>query len=208
MKINRIILIIAIIFSLQSSLFAGSGIWKSLIVPGWGEKQLDYDKRGNLLLFAEFALWAGLTYSNDQYSSYKNSYINHGQNYAGVNWINKNDLYAANVGNYTCLSYDDCGDEAYNEIIRKETFGNDIGYPETEEYKWNWENRTERLRYDTWRNKSKNYNDIKGFIVGGMILNRIISVIDVVILERKNKLSSQLYRQDNDNMMLKIFYNF
>ena len=206
MKTNKIILIISTFLLLISSLF-GSEIWKSFIVPGWGEKQLNHDKRGNLLLFTEFALWTALTYSNDQYSGYKSNYINHGEYFAGVDWENKNDLYAANVGNYTCLSYDDCGDEAYNEIKRRNFLFNDI-YPEGGEYEWNWESRDERLKYDTFRNKSKNYNDIKGFIIGGMIVNRIISVIDVVILERKNTLTSELYRQDNDNMTLKIFYNF
>jgi len=206
MKTNKIILIISF-FLLSTSSLLGTQMWKSLIVPGWGEKQLKHDKRGNLLLFTEFALWTALSYSNDQYSGYKSSYINHGEYFAGVDWKNKNDLYAANVGNYTCLSYDDCGDDAYNEIKRRNFLFDDV-YPEDEGYEWNWESRDERLRYDTWRNKSKNYKDIKGFIVGGMIVNRIISLIDVVVLERKNKLSSELYKQDDDNMMLKIFYNF
>ena len=206
MKTNKTFLIF-FTFLFNFSLFGGPGIWKSLVVPGWGEKHLDYEKRGNILLFAEFALWTGLSYTNDQYSTYKKSYINHGEYFAGIDWDDKNDLYAANVGNFTCLSIDDCGDEAYNEIKRRSFLYDDM-YPEGEGYDWNWLSREERLKYDTWRNKSKTYDDLKGFIVGGMIVNRIISVIDVVMLERKNKLSSQLYKKNNDEMILKIFYNF
>tara|TARA_B110000116_G_C16628390_1_gene487119 strand:+ start:182 stop:805 length:624 start_codon:yes stop_codon:yes gene_type:complete len=207
MKKNKFILILSLFLLFNSSLF-GTEIWRSFIIPGWGEKQLNHDKRGNMLLFTELALWTAFTYSNNQYSSYKNSYIIHGKYFAGVEWKNKNDVYAANVGNYTCLLEDDCGNEAYNVIIRQQTIGNDIGYPEIEEYRWNWESRDERLKYDTWRNKSKNYGDMKGFIIGGMIINRIISVIDVIILERKNILTSELYQNSNNDTMLKIFYNF
>ena len=206
MKKNKFILIFSLFLLFNSSLF-GTEIWRSFIIPGWGEKQLNHNRRSNFLLVTEFALWTAFTYSNDQYSSYKNNYIVHGKYFADVEWENKNDLYAANVGNYTCLSYDDCGDEAYN-IIKAQSFLYDDIYPEDEGYHWNWESRNERLRYDTWRNKSKNYGDMKGFIIGGMIINRIISVIDVIILERKNILTSELYQNSNNDTMLKIFYNF
>ena len=205
MKKHKLILFISITIIFHSSLFGS--VWKSFIVPGWGEKSLNHDKRGNILLFTEFALWAAFAYTDDQYSSYKNNYIVHGEYFADVNWDNKNDLYAANVGNYTCLSFDDCGDEAYN-IIKSQNFLYDEMYPEGEGFDWNWENRDERLKYDTWRNKSKNYNDMKGFIIGGMIVNRIISVFDVIILKRKNILTSRLYKNSNNDTMLKIFYNF
>ena len=33
----------------------------------------------------------------------------------------------------------------------------------------------------------KNYSEIKGFLVAGMLLNRIISLIDVMILEKQDK---------------------
>ena len=90
-------------------------------------------KQTNALLFSEYAMWALFIFSNDQYSSYRNDYRNHGEHYAGVDWLSKNDLYAANVGNFTCLSYDDCGDEAYN-VIKAQNFLWDDMYPEGEGY--------------------------------------------------------------------------
>ena len=80
-------------------------------------------------------------------------------------------------------------------------------YTEGEGYEWNWENRNDRLRYDTWRNKSKNYDEAKGFLIAGMFINRIISVIDVFILERKSKIGSDFsYSSKGSN--LKIYYKF
>ena len=205
MKKNKLYIIITFIFLFNIQAY-GSQVWKSMIMPGWGEKGLNENKRANALLFSEYAMWALFIFSNDQYSSYRNDYRNHGEHYAGVDWLSKNDLYAANVGNFTCLSYDDCGDEAYN-VIKAQNFLWDDKYPEGEGYEWNWENRNDRLKYDTWRNKSKNYDEAKGFLIAGMFINRIISVIDVFILERKSKISSDFsYSSQGSN--LKIYYKF
>ena len=67
MKTNKTFLIF-FTFLFNFSLFGGPGIWKSLVVPGWGEKHLDYEKRGNILLFAEFAL------STDEFEIYRHLY--------------------------------------------------------------------------------------------------------------------------------------
>ena len=41
-----------------------------------------------------------------------------------------------------------------------------------------------------------------------MVATDRISVFDVVILKRKNTLTSRLYQNSNNDTMLKIFYNF
>tara|TARA_B100000029_G_scaffold478601_1_gene524856 strand:- start:95 stop:691 length:597 start_codon:yes stop_codon:yes gene_type:complete len=198
MKKNKLYLILTLIFSLNSFSF-GSQVWKSMVLPGWGEKKINYHKRGNALMFTEYGLWVSYIFCVNQSSSYRNDYKNHGEHYAGVDWSNKNDLYAANVGNYNSL-------QEYNEIKARDFLEEDM-YPTNGDYDWDWESRKERLKYDTWRNKSKNYGEVKGFLVAGMLLNRLISVIDVVILERKNKLTSELTK-NNHSMSFNIHYNF
>ena len=50
-----------------------------------------------------------------------------------------------------------------------------------EGYNWDWQDDDiSRNRYDTWRNKSELYNEAKGFLIAGMLLNRIISIINVL----------------------------
>ena len=201
MKKNKLHIIFILIFLFNSFSF-GSQLWKSLILPGWGEKQINYNKRGNALMFTEYGLWVSYIFCVNQSSSYKNDYKNHGEHYANVDWSNKNDLYAANVGNYNSL-------QEYNEIKARDFLYEDMyAIDGNIDYNWNWESRKERLKYDTWRNKSKNYSEIKGFLVAGMLLNRLISVIDVVILERRNKLTSEIIRNDNNSMSFNIHYNF
>ena len=102
MKKNNIYIILGLIF-LFNSFSYGSQAWKSMILPGWGEKTINYNKRGNALMFTEYGLWVSFIFCIKQSSSYRNDYKNHGEHYANVNWSNKNDLFAANVGNYNSL---------------------------------------------------------------------------------------------------------
>ena len=89
MKKNKLYIIIAFIFLFNIQAY-GSQVWKSMIMPGWGEKGLNENKRANALLFSEYAMWALFIFSNDQSSSYRNDYRNHGEHYAGVDWLSKN----------------------------------------------------------------------------------------------------------------------
>ena len=108
-KIKHIIILILI----SSNLFSSSVV-KSLFLPGWGEKNEfrvlseTYDskdvsyinKRSNAILITEALIWLGLFLSSDFSGSYEDNYQNYGSRYAGVDWSDKSDLYAAHVGNY------------------------------------------------------------------------------------------------------------
>ena len=201
MKKNKLYIIVSLVFLLNMEMY-GSQIWRSMILPGWGEKKHNQNKIGNILLFTEYALWTAYFISNHQSSSYENDYRNHGIYYAGVDWGDKNDLFAANVGNFTSM-------QEYNEYkSRQQLF--EQTYPNEDCYKncnWEWSSREERLKYDSWRNKSKKYGERESFIIAGMLINRFISMIDVFIFERKNKIGSELIK-NNNSMSLNIHYNF
>jgi len=201
MKKNKLHIILILVFLFNSFAF-GSQVWKSMILPGWGEKKINYHKRGNALMFTEYGLWVSYIFCVNQSSSYRNDYKNHGEHYADVDWSGKNDLFAANVGNYNSL-------QEYNEIKARDFLYEDMYATNGNiDYNWNWESRKERLKYDTWRNKSKNYGEVKDFLVAGMLLNRLISIIDVVVLERRNKLTSEIINNGNNSMSFNIHYNF
>ena len=160
-------------------------------------------------------------------TSYEDDYHNHAIFYADVDWSNKNDKYAANVGNYDSMTYyNDAMDYYHNFDARydpDESFtdtngngtwdqgeiffdNNDNGI--RDKYSWEWSNRDERLRYDRWRHKSSKYAEVNNFIIAGFLLNRIISVIDVFILENRGNLSSELIHHNDNSMNFKIYYSF
>ena len=74
---------------------------------------------------------------------------------------------------------------------------------------WDWNGDSLiRKQYDIWRNKSELYNEAKGFLIAGMLLNRIISIINVLSIEKENKIESNFYYDGNSNMNFQINYKF
>ena len=207
MKKNKLFFIISFTLLFSSQIYA-SQVWKSMILPGWGQNKLGHKDKGKIFLLSEYIMWTSFIFADNQHNSYRNDYISHGTHYADVDWSGKNDLFAAHVGNYNSL-------ELYNLIILQSGLLDnytDENYSDTSpshKYYWNWDDNTdERLKYDTWRNKSKNYDKTKNFIVAGIIINRIISVLDVIITERRNSITSEVTYDYDHTASLKVYYNF
>ena len=152
-------------------------------------------------LLSELVLVNIVLFSGKQYSTYRNDYRIYGTDHANVNWYGKSDLYAAHVGNYDSMQ------EFNNQQLLN--FGPTAFTYIGEGYNWDWQDDDiSRNRYDTWRNKSELYNEAKGFLVAGMLLNRIISVINVLSIEKGSKIDSDFYYQSDGNMNFEINYKF
>ena len=212
-KIKNIIILVLI----TSNLF-GSSVVKSMFVPGWGEKnefkillesndfnEVSYiNKRSNAILITEAVIWLGLFLSNDFSGSYKDNYENYGSRYAGVDWSNKSDLYAAHVGNYNSTT-------EYNETMCELhlSFCNEYLYLDSNQT-WDWsDNKSLRLRYDKMRNKSEQLDKLSVLMIGALVLNRIISTFDIILI-KKNHNSGFNFNSYNrsDEAGLKLNYKF
>ena len=193
--------IILITTLLLSSQVCASQFWKSLIMPGWGEKKLNSHDKGDAHLLSEFIFISSVFFTNEQYSTYRNDYRLYGSDYANVNWYGKSDLYAAHVGNYDSM------ERFNNEQLLN--YGPTAFQYEGDGYNWNWQgDDINRNRYDTWRNKSELYSDAEEFLIAGMLLNRIISMINVLSIEKENSIESDLYYENDGSMNFKINYKF
>jgi len=208
MKKNKFILTLSFMLLFSAQIY-GSQVWKSMILPGCGENSLGYKDKGRLFLLSEYVMWSSLIFADGQYDSYRSDYRSYGTHYANVDWNGKNDLFAAHVGNHQSL-YKYNLHTLQDHILAAYKDQNDADDRDpSHEYYWNWEDdREKRLKYDGWRNKSENYDKAKGFIIAGIIINRIISVVDVLILERKNTLTSEVAYDYNHTASLNIHYNF
>ena len=192
-----------------------SPILKSLVFPGWGElseysalykendiENINYIKeRARYIMFQETALWLGFNIFKDLNKSYENDYQLLGTTNAGVNWSDKNDLYAANVGNFNNL-------EEYN-AYKLLTGQYDDVYLE-EGFYWNWQNNNDnRLKYDRTRNKSEKYDKFQTYLAAGLIINRVISSFDVLsIMKKHNRIISFDLEEDSTNLKLNLNYHF
>jgi len=203
-----IYLFIYLTFGFSSSMF------KSVIFPGWGElneynilsednnpENIEYIKdRARYIMLQESSLWVGFYAFQNLATSYKNDYRLLGEANAGVNWDGKNDLFAANVGNFNNL-------EEYN-AYKLLTGQYDDTYLE-DGYDWDWDNNDNRLKYDRTRNKSEKYDKIKTYLTAGLIINRVISSFDVLsIMKEHNRIISFDIEDDVSNLKLNLNYHF
>lgn len=160
------------VFSEKKSV--GLGIIYSLLLPGMGELYADSYSSGKYFTIAEGVLWGTLigmnAYSNWQEDNYKT----YAASTAGaINDAYKDEEFYANIGDYTSVySYNDQKalernfDEMYDEEI----------------YFWKWNKTDERRTYrDMWNSSETASNNIR-FVVGGLILNRVISAINAARL--------------------------
>jgi len=198
---------------------------KSVVFPGWGElseynalskdnnlENIKFIKdRARYIMLQESSLWVGLYVFQDLTKSYKNDYRLLGVTNAGVDWNGKNDLFAANVGNFP--NKDD-----YNDFKLLTGQYHDA-YLE-EGYDWDWQyncglpeedacGNGNRLNYDRTRNKSEKYNKIKAYLGAGLIINRVISSFDVLsIMKEYNRIISFDLEEDSSNLKLNLNYHF
>ena len=164
----------------------GLGIVYSLLLPGMGELYADAYNVGKYFTIADGLLWGTFigmnAYSNWQEDNYKS----YAASTAGViNDGNKDEDYYANIGDYTSVY-------TYNEQKALERNFNEM-YDE-QDYFWKWNTTDERRTYrDMWNSSETASNGIR-FVVGGLILNRLVSAINAarLVSAYNNKLEEEV----------------
>ncbi|MBL7066913.1 MAG: hypothetical protein ISS29_03530 [Candidatus Marinimicrobia bacterium] len=149
---------------------------KSLILPGWGEHSLQYQKRGYVLNSTELGLWIGHAVLIFYGRSVEKDMKAYAATHAGIDPKGKDEYYFTDIGNYMNL-YD------YNDQkLRYRQFAN--LYPETGDYFWAWDSEDSREKFDQKRIDSQKAFHAASFALGGLIINRIISMIDIIALTK------------------------
>ena len=176
-KIAFCILVLNSLLFAQISAKAQSKL-QSLILPGMGEFNLGYEKKAQSFFIREAALWL-LCLSGKQASNwYKSDYRAFAELHSGADMNGKDYLYAVNIGHYNSM-------EEYNDTRARQRNMDDL-YEEGEGNEWQWNNTENRIYFDKLRIQSVTYDKYASFAIGGLILHRIISMIDVIYLERRD----------------------
>lgn len=148
----------------------------SMLLPGMGELYAGNYSSGKYFTAAEGVLWgfyAGFNiYSDWQKDNYEAFAISNG----GVNPENKDEDYYAEIGKYIDIdTYNN--DKALNREI-------ELMYNE-EQYFWKWDNQNERREYrNMWLASERSNNNVR-FVVGGLIVNRIVSAINAALAVKR-----------------------
>lgn len=149
----------------------GLAILYSIILPGMGELYADGYESGKYFTIADAALWGVFT----GYTLYgdwkKENYITYAKSNSGINLDGMESNFIANVSIY--MSVDD-----YNramELNREfdKTYNKNI-------FNWKWTDNDKRKEFrDLWSSSEGAYNKVR-FVVGAIILNRVVSAINAV----------------------------
>ena len=190
---NKYLIIIIICLNCLSAQVNGNAKIKlqSLLLPGWGQHSLGESKRAQRFFIREAAFWLiyiGVKKTSDWYES---DYTAFAELHADVDMEGKNYLFAVNLGHYDSF-------EQYNDIKERQRQVENK-YEIDKGLEWQWDNSANRIKYDEMRIKSVTYDKYARFAVGGLILHRLVSFIDVIYLERTN-LQVNIEPQLNQNL--------
>ncbi|GAB4293011.1 MAG: hypothetical protein Kow0098_13610 [Ignavibacteriaceae bacterium] len=145
----------------------------SLLLPGMGELYAGSYESGKYFTIAEGVLWGTFigmnAYGNWQQDRYKSFAESDGQ----VNLNGKDEEYFAIIGAYQNI------DEYNNEKALERNFDEMF---DVQKYYWNWASNDKRKTYrDLWESSEQTFNDVR-FVVGALIINRVVSIINAVRL--------------------------
>jgi hypothetical protein len=163
----------------------GLAIVYSLLLPGMGELYADAYDSGVYFTIADGVLWGTYIGMNVYANWQKDRYISYSQTNAGVTPENKDEDYYATIGEY--LDIDQYNDQQAFEYNFDEMY-------DTETHFWKWNTSEERKEYrNMWVSSEQTFNDVR-FVVGALLLNRVISAINAVRLVSKynNNLSQEV----------------
>lgn len=150
---------------------AGMAIIFSLLLPGMGELYADNYSSGKYFTIADGALWATFIGMNVYGNWQENRYKTYAQSYGGVNPEGKDEDYFAIIGLYTSI-------ETYNnEKALERRFDEMLS---EQKFFWKWNSTEERKTYrNIWTSSEQTFNNVR-FVVGALLLNRLVSAINAV----------------------------
>ncbi len=148
----------------------------SLLLPGMGELYADSYNSGIYFTIADGVLWGTLIGMNVYGNWQKDRYIEYAQANAKITTDYKDDNYYATIGDYLDI-------DKYNEVKAIERNFDEMYNSQI--YYWKWNSTEDRKSYRSmWVSSEQTFNNVR-FVVGALILNRVVSAINAVRLVSK-----------------------
>ena len=174
---QKIFLLTFFCFSLCFGTFPIHPVAKSFLMPGFGERDLGYHKSSKFFMHSEIVLFTAC------YSAFKISdliqhkYISYAAKHAGAA-TPIDDRYWTDIGNYN----------NNNDFDSEHLRMRDSKEGQWSEYPWDWQSdHIKRKKFENMRIKSDKYFLVGKFLVGGVIMNHIISSINTLYILRINE---------------------
>ena len=151
----------------------------SLILPGAGQWGMGEKNRAKFFIGAEALLWMGYFSTNAYADVIQKNYQAYAAVHANIEQQDKTEQYWIDIGSADNIY-------AFNEQQLRER-NLEAVYPESDLYYWQWDSQDNQGSYNSLRVQEHDWERRATFIVGALILNRIVSVIDVIRIIHKEK---------------------
>jgi hypothetical protein len=181
-----------------------SPVVKSLVLPGWGEYSLDNQIRGRIFVLSETVLLLAILGSYSVAQRQETEYKAYAAEHAGIDPIGKDRQFWVDIGNYSSLFL-------FNEEhLRWREFKS--LYEDNDTWAWAWDSGNNRERFENMRIASDSWSLRGSFLIGGVVLNHIVSAIDALYLSRisniKETVVSPYYNLHSEKMGISLTVSF
>lgn len=209
MKLNfKMLFVIMLAFSSNLFAFELHPFFKSVILPGWGELS-QKNNSGYFFLSAELISWSTYFYFLEEADLNEKAAYNLAVRYAGIPIESDypEDYF------YNLKRYDNSNLEENNYLLEKaqEEYPNDISLQTDfiDKYSWDWEIDKKRFEYGEHRTNIISYEDYARTVTAAFILNRMISGLNALRINRKLKRFSANMQLNSDlQPLLFLKYSF
>jgi NDP-sugar pyrophosphorylase family protein len=181
-----------------------SPVVKSLVLPGWGEYSLDNHIRGRIFVLSETVLLLAILGSYSVSQRQDTEFRAYAAEHAGISPDGKDRQFWVDIGNYSSLL-------AFNEEHLRWRDFNAL-YEDNDTWTWAWDSGNNRERFENMRIASDSWRLRGLFLIGGVVLNHIVSAIDALYLSKisniKETVVSPHYNPYSDEMGLSLTVSF
>ena len=181
-----------------------SPVVKSLVLPGWGEYSLDNQIRGRIFVLSETVLLLAILGSYSVSQRQETEFRAYAAEHAGISPDGKDRQFWVDIGNYSSLL-------AFNEEHLRWRDFNAL-YEDNDTWTWAWDSGNNRERFENMRIASDSWRLRGSFLIGGVVLNHIVSAIDALYLSKisniKETVVSPHYNPYSDEMGLTLTVSF
>ncbi|MEE9163165.1 MAG: hypothetical protein V3U35_09390 [Candidatus Neomarinimicrobiota bacterium] len=161
---------------------------RSLVLPGWGQQVLGERATARRFMLAEASLWLGYAVTRSASGWYRQDYLAFAALHAEVDLdrLPDSDIYYFNLGRYDSIL-------EYNQVqMRRRNL--DSLYPVGAGIDWLWDEPSHRQRYTELREASLLAAKSATFVLAGLVVNRAVAAIHVLMVSRLGPSSMVAWR--------------
>ena len=157
----------------------------SLVLPGAGHHYMDKPKHAFGYFAFDLASVFGAVVLNSLANGREKNARSFASAMAGIEKAPSGEAYWRHVGAFMDAAQ-------YNEVIELSRGSSDDQYLDERSW-WRWADESHQEEYNDIRQRARDFRVASSFFIGGLVANRIVSTIDLMVFRKKSLTSSVLF---------------